>query len=566
MQVRPQRILDYREFPVLYVDDEPENLRIFELGFRRDFAVLTAASGEQGLSVLASRPVAVVLSDQKMPGLTGVEFLSRARELDPKTIRMLITAYGDAETLSGAINEGCVYRYIAKPWHPEELRLAVRRAIEVYALDRERDQLLRELTTLNGVARTINQELDLDPLLDLLLDAVVGQLGFDAAALLLFDERRRALRLERSQPPGAVAGALAGLELRPAEAPDFLRRLEAGDLQLLSLDQAAAYEPPVRRWLMEVSADQLLVVPLVAKQRVLGALAVDNRRGGPGFEADERLLLDGFSTQAAIAIANAQLVDALRRSRQQVARADRLGTVGTLAAGVAHEINNPLVSIQTFLSLAPAKRSEADAEFWGSYHQLAVSELERIRGLVATMSRMARGGAEREPRVPCDVAAIAEEAVRLLSHEVHEAGLTISLETESEPPKVPAVREQLHQVMLNLLLNAIQATPAGGRVAVRVWGEEGDAPAACIEVRDTGCGIDPAHVEQIFDPFFTTKGPDQGTGLGLMICHHIVSDQGGGIEVESAPGAGATFRVRLPASGAAWPDAAGAVVDPHPVR
>jgi signal transduction histidine kinase len=556
MQVRPQRILDYREFPVLYVDDEPENLRIFELGFRRDFAVLTAASGEQALAVLAQRPVAVVLSDQKMPGLTGVEFLSRARELDPKTIRMLITAYGDAETLSGAINEGCVYRYIAKPWHPDELRLAVRRAIEVYALDRERDQLLRELTTLNRVAHTINQELDLDPLLDLLLEAVVEQLGFDAASLLLFDERRRALRLERSLPPGAVAGALAGLEIRPAEAPDFLNRLEAGDLQLLGLDQAAAYEAPVRRWLMEVAADQLLVVPLVAKQRVLGVLAVDNRRGGPGFEADERLLLDGFATQAAIAIANAQLVDALRRSRQQVARADRLGTVGTLAAGVAHEINNPLVSIQTFLSLAPAKRGEADPEFWGSYHQLAISELERIRGLVATMSRMARGGAEREPRIPCDVASIAEEAVRLLSHEVHEAGLTISLEVESEPPKVAAVREQLHQVMLNLLLNAIQATPAGGSISMRVWGEEGEAPAACLEVRDTGCGIDPAHVEQIFDPFFTTKGPDQGTGLGLMICHHIVSDQGGGIEVESAPGAGASFRVRLPANGPAWPDAA----------
>ena len=77
------------------------------------------------------------------------------------------------------------------------------------------------------------------------------------------------------------------------------------------------------------------------------------------------------------------------------------------------------------------------------------------------------------------------------------------------------------------------------------------APCACIEVRDTGCGIDPAHIEQIFDPFFTTKGPDQGTGLGLMICHHIVSDHGGSIEVESEPGAGAVFRLRLPLGEAA---------------
>jgi len=551
MQVRPQRLLDHREFPVLYVDDEPENLRIFELGFRRDFSVVTAASGEQGLAVLARRPVAVVLSDQKMPGMTGVEFLARARDLDPKTIRMLITAYGDAQTLSSAINEGCVYRYIAKPWHPDELRLAVKRAIEVYALDRERDQLLRELTTLNRVARTINQELALDPLVDLLLDSVVGELGFDAASLLLFDERRRALRLERAVPAGPVAGALAGLEFEAADAPRFLARLEAGEIQLLGLDQAGGYEAPVRRWVTEVAADQLLVVPLVAKQRVLGALAVDNRRGGPGFESDERLLLDGFATQSAIAIGNAQLVDALRRSRQQVARADRLGTVGTLAAGLAHEINNPLVSIQTFLSLAPAKRMESDPEFWGPYHGLAVTELERIRGLVATMSRLASGGSERAVRTPCDLAGICHEAVRLLAHEANEAGVSLDVDAEADMAKVLAVREQIHQVLLNLLLNAIQATPAGGRIQLRAWGEGGDGGGACVEVRDTGCGIAPAHIEQIFDPFFTTKGPDQGTGLGLMICHHIVSDHGGSIEVESEPGAGAVFRVRLPLGEAA---------------
>jgi signal transduction histidine kinase len=486
-----------------------------------------------------------------MPGLSGVEFLARARELDPKTIRMLITAYGDAATLSSAINEGCVYRYIAKPWHPEELRVAVRRGIEVYALDRERDQLLRELSTLNRVARTINQELELDPLLDLLLGAVVGELGFDAAAVLLLDERRRALRLARMVPESPLAASLAGLEIGTAGAPRFHRSLEAAELQLLTLEQAPAYEPPVRSWVTEVAADQILVVPLVAKSRVLGALAVDNRRGGPGFEADERLLLDGFATQAAIAIANAQLVEALRRSRSQVARADRLGTVGTLAAGVAHEINNPLVSIQTFLSLAPAKRHEADREFWGSYHELAVSELERIRGLVATMSRLARGGGDQAPRTPCDLAALVAEAARLVAHEAHEAQVTLEVEVDPATPKVTAVREQLHQVLLNLLLNAVQATPAGGRIRVRTWADEAEAPTACVEVSDSGCGIDAAHIEQIFDPFFTTKGPDQGTGLGLMICHHIVSDHGGSIEVESEPGAGATFRVRLPLNGAA---------------
>ena len=437
MQVRPQRLLDYREFPVLYVDDEPGNLRIFELGFRRDFSVVTAPSGEKGLEILSRSPVAVVLSDQKMPGLTGVEFLARARELDPKTIRMLITAYGDAATLGSAINESCVWRYVAKPWHPEDLRLALRRAIELYALDRERDQLVRELSTLNRVARTINQELALEPLYDLLLDAVVSELGFDAATLLLFDEGGRSLRLARSAPRGALPPDLAGLSIRRGDAPRFLRHLEEGEPVLLALEHAGALEPVVRAWLTEVAADQVLVVPLVAKSRVLGAVAVDNRRGGTAFEADERLLLDGFATQAAIAIANAQLVDALRRSRNQVARADRLGTVGTLAAGVAHEINNPLVSIQTFLTLAPQKRAEEDAEFWGPYHQLAVSELERIRGLVATMSRLARGGGERVQRAPASCARSCDEAVRLRgARGPRGPGVTIDVDVEAGTPKV----------------------------------------------------------------------------------------------------------------------------------
>jgi signal transduction histidine kinase len=545
MEIRPQRLFDYREYPVLYVDDEPENLRIFELGFRREFEVITAPSGEEGLRVLAERPVAVVLSDHKMPGMTGVEFLSRVRELDHKTIRMLVTAYGDVETLTGAINDGCIYRYIAKPWRPDELRISVKRAIEVFALDREREELLRELTTLNRVAQTINQELALEPLLGLLLECLVAELSFDGAAVLLFDDGRKALRIARSLPGGPVADRLTGFEIRASDAGRFLERLCTGETQVLSMEHAATYPAVVREWVTEVAADQILVVPLVAKQKVIGAIAVDNRRGGATFDAAERLMLDGFATQAAIALANAQLVEALRRSRQQVERADRLKTVGTLAAGIAHEINNPLVSVQTFLTLAPEKRGSQDEEFWGEYHELTLSEVDRIRGLVATMGRLAHGGGEDAPKTICSFGTIAEEAVRLVTHEAQEGEVEVRVEMDLDTPKVAAVRDQIHQVVLNLLLNAIQSTPAGGRVCVRTWGEGTDA---LLEVRDTGRGIREDHLEQIFDPFFTTKGPDKGTGLGLMICHRIVLDHDGSIEVESLRGQGATFRVRLPAA------------------
>ena len=130
MQPRPRQILDHREFPVLYVDDEPENLRVFELTFRREFSILTASSAEEGLRILNENPVAVVLSDQRMPGVSGVEFLSRVRSLDASAIRILVTAYGDAEILGEAINDGSIYRYVPKPWEPEDMRVTLRRAIE----------------------------------------------------------------------------------------------------------------------------------------------------------------------------------------------------------------------------------------------------------------------------------------------------------------------------------------------------------------------------------------------------------------------------------------------------
>ena len=146
MQPRPVHLLDHREFPVLYVDDEPDNLRIFELTFRRQFSIITASSPEEGLRLLHENPIAVILSDYRMPGMNGVEFLSKAREIDDRCVRMLVTAYGDVQILGDAINDGRIYSYIPKPWEPEDMQMRLRRAIEVYAIDRERSALLDELS------------------------------------------------------------------------------------------------------------------------------------------------------------------------------------------------------------------------------------------------------------------------------------------------------------------------------------------------------------------------------------------------------------------------------------
>jgi signal transduction histidine kinase len=308
-----------------------------------------------------------------------------------------------------------------------------------------------------------------------------------------------------------------------------------------------------------VAAEETLVVPILGKAGAIGALAVDNRRGGASFGAGDRTLLEGLANQAAVAIQNARLVEDLRRSREQILRADRLGTLGTLAAGLAHEINNPLVSIHTFLSMAPSKRNEDDAEFWGDYHALAAGEVERIRRLVDTMRRLGSDGGADAPRQSVDVGDLVREVGKLVQREFRRAQVSLRLEHAGDTPKLQAVRDHLHQLLLNLLLNAAHASSPGGEVVVRTSADPG-REGVVIEVEDHGAGIPEEHLERIFDPFFTTKGPDQGSGLGLMICHRIAEDHGGVIEVQSSEGQGATFRVRLPAgperaAGAAAPSA-----------
>ena len=553
MRPRPRQLLDHREFPVLYVDDEPDNLRVFELTFRREFKILTAASAKQGLRILNENPVAVVLSDQRMPGVTGVEFLARVRNLDPKTVRVLVTAYGDVEILRQAINDGSIYRYVPKPWEPEDMRLTLRRAVESYALEQERQRLLEELTLLNRLSRSLHSEMDLDRLLMLLLGALQGKVGFDGAAVLFFDRDGERLSWRGMLPAeAALAGELSSIELNMQDAPEFLGRIRKGESQVLRLEDDEPLEPPVRAWVTEVSAEEIVMVPLVGKHEVIGALAVDNRSGGRCFGSDDHSLLDGLATQAVIAIENARLVEELRSSREQVMRADRLGTLGTLAAGIAHEINNPLVSIHTFLSLAPEKRQEDDESFWGDYHRLASAELDRIRTLVSGMSRLGQGrGDAASERSLVDLGDIGREVMALMQREVDQKGIALELNVNPAAPQVLGVRAHLHQVILNLVINAIQATGDSGRVRLEVAPDpEQPRQQALIRVEDSGHGIPDEIIDRIFDPFFTTKDPDQGTGLGLMIAHEIVADHGGDIEVSSRDQQGSTFLIRLPAAGA----------------
>jgi signal transduction histidine kinase len=520
---RPLSAHDPRQFPILYVDDEAANLRIFELTFRRDFTVLTAQSAEEGMRLLNENPISVVLSDHKMPGMTGVEFLSRVRELDENAIRILVTAYGDAETLGSAINDGRIYRYIPKPWDPDEMGLTLRRAIERYALDRERGALVEELTFLNWLSRSLHRELDPDRVVRLLIDAAHNELGFDGAAVLFFTPDRRALRWASIAPHDEVAERVRAIEMTRASAPDFFDTLEGGTAQAFGLDHLVDAEGPLRAWLSEVSAEETVVVPLAGQSGVIGALAIDNRSGGRRFGADDRTLLDGLSTQAVIALENARTVSALRSSRRQLQQADRLGLLGRLSMGLACDLEQQLEG---------------------------VAGTERVREQLATLVRLGDAQQPEESRGAVDAAELAGDVVALLAREAAIAQVEVELELDAATPKATGCMRSLHQLLLTLAWNAIEATPRGGRVRLRV-GDDPDEPGenTWIEISDGGPGMAPDELERVFEP--SPDGERSATNLSLIVAHQIAREHGGAIGVRSAPGHGTTYEIRIPAESSA---------------
>jgi len=250
-----------------------------------------------------------------------------------------------------------------------------------------------------------------------------------------------------------------------------------------------------------------------------------------------------------------------KRIGAALARADRMASIGTLAAGVAHEINNPLVYVTLGLELIgrelqrlrsrTAPPGEEEWERIRSWCSDALEGAERVRSIVRDLRTFSRADDERLGRV--DVEKVLESSINVaMSHIRPRARLVRQYQ-----PLLPVLADEsrLGQVFLNLLVNAAQAIPEGSpatnQIVVRT--RQGPSREAVVEIEDTGVGIEPWKLERIFEPFWTDKPVGVGTGLGLSIVHGIVSALGGNIEVQSAPGQGTTFRVTLPAQPEAQP-------------
>ncbi|MCC6729097.1 MAG: response regulator [Chthonomonadales bacterium] len=397
----------------------------------------------------------------------------------------------------------------------------------------ERGAMVERQRRLMGISAAIGASHELDGILRMVRDAVVEVAGFDRAGVFVVDQ-------------GIVRGAwgtdLSG-QLRDEH--DFAEPLEGWGPEVAELASGA------RRHVLRATvaarhraAHYEVIVALNAGGELVGLLCVDNVIGHrPVAEEDVRLLLP-FADQAAVAIHNARLFRDLRRTQEALMQSENLRAIGELASGVAHNVNNILTAVLGYAELIEQEQSS----------------LTRVRHYARIVARAAMDGAEvvrrvqefarrdgGEPTGACDLSAVASEAVELTrpawQNQASSRGASIGVRCNL-PATLPASGSaaDIREVLVNLIGNAVDAMPAGGDIGIRGY-LDGTTPV--LEVSDTGIGMDSQTRGRIFEPFFTTKGPGRGTGLGLSVAWGIVMRNGGQIEVETEPGMGALFRLRL---------------------
>jgi PAS domain S-box-containing protein len=296
---------------------------------------------------------------------------------------------------------------------------------------------------------------------------------------------------------------------------------------------------------------EILMETLVSRAPILNVSLMLRRRGGTALPIElSTAPLKGSDGKELGAVGILADLTAVRQLEGRLRRSDRLAVVGTLAAGLAHEIKTPLTSVLTF-SRHLARRFD-DEHFRERFQSVVPRELVRINSIVERLLELARPSplSFSLVRLP----GLLDRVVELHTNLLEAAGIVVLREYARDVPPIQADEDALYRAFVNVVTNAVEAMSAGGRLTLRAGWHEGAAPRAAhlrafnrrvqVEVCDTGSGIGPADVERVFTPFFTTK--DHGTGLGLALTHKIIEDHGGAIDFRSGPRGGTIFRIVLP--------------------
>ena len=416
---------------------------------------------------------------------------------------------------------------------------------EFHTLERERG---KALAAISEAGREIASSLDLDRTLQLVMLKAAETLPMDAGALFVFDDASQLYRVAVSHnlPPEQVDKITFGFD---EGVPGWVVHHK----QPLIIDDARL-DDRVHPNVVEVGIRSVLAIPLITRQRTVGVLNLFCQTETNAFDQEALRLAHVYANQAAVFIENARLVDELRQAaaelearveqrtkelretQVQVIRAEKMAAVGRLAASVAHEVNNPLQAITLHLQLmADDDLNQASKEELDIVQQ----EVDRIAVIVQRLLEFQRPKHGR--RTLQTVPHLLDDVLALAGKQLQRSMIAVIREDKAGLEPIMVAGDQLKQVFLNLILNALEAMPDGGELTIRSRPIDERVE---ISFTDIGPGIEPEQLSQIFEPFFSTK--HTGSGLGLAVSQEIVADHGGSLEVLSHPGRGSTFLVLLP--------------------
>jgi signal transduction histidine kinase len=429
----------------------------------------------------------------------------------------------------------------------EPLRVKVEERV-VAIFFRERFELLRTLGSLRARMATV---IDISEVTRMVLDAIheTGRVTHTSVYMLAEDRPGYRLLDSRGPPPEAFLDTAAARGLLQAAASGqkavLLENVETRIAALrVQASEGKRFRDEIKR-LQDTRASLLqmrsgISVPLVGNDRVIGFLNLWDERVPEAYASDEIALVLSVAERLATVLENSKLYEKIRER-------DRLAALGEMAAGLAHEIRNPLGAIKGAAQcLDPKRLPGEDGEFLG----VIVEEVNRLNGVVTAFLDYARP--LKQSFGPTDLNEVVTRTMRLIQNDVPKQ-IELAVQLDLTVARVDADAEQLKQVLINLVQNAVQAIgEEGGRITVGTvkpdrFGEFRGPMNEFVElvVSDTGPGIPQDQQHHIFVPFYTTK--QKGTGLGLAICQRIVKNHGGSISVHSKPGEGCRFVIRLPA-------------------
>lgn len=529
---------------ILVVDDELGPRESFRQILKHDYNVVTKENGKSALEYIETQTAPeVMLLDIKMPDLSGIEVLKKVKEILPKIEVVMITAYAKLATAREALKYGAS-EYLIKPSNVKEVREAIKNAVSRRI---QRMQYNEKFAALLEISQSTTSSLEIEDVCEEVVDwcekFFLGKMSWIA----LYKPETEKMEVMASK---GIEKQDEGLHSGIAEINEEV--FKQG--QKVLIKQAQKDKRFVdSNTLPEINANSILVLPLEVSDRVIGVLGLCSSRFDEGeTDATTMNLLTIFANQTATALENClsrqrlqKNLEKLKDTQEQLIQAEKFRALGEMTSGAAHNFNNFLTGILGYASLL-LRSDVTDQESFISKIKQIEELAQDAANLVERLQASTKGESEAEFRA-IDLRKLVEETVDLATLRWKGRAEEKEIEVETELQKVYSVvgdENQLKEVMTNLVFNAVDAMPEGGKLTLKTFNEDN---YAVVVVSDTGVGMTEEVKGQAFEPFFTTKG-DSGTGLGLSTSKDIIQSHYGEIVLESEPGKGTTFKLRLPSA------------------